>query len=146
MSSLRTMNGRESQSLDWHLTQYDEHRQIQETVKLLNQRYRSSAALWELDDAPAGFQWLVGGDAEGNTLAFARRSAAGDVIISVTNFSPVPHHHYRLPIPSPGTWREVLNTDAMELGGTGMLNQDRSGEDSIEIALPPLATIWLKAI
>ena len=136
----------ESKSLDWHLTQYDEHRQIQETVRTLNGIYRSSAPLWELDDSPSGFQWLIGDDASGNTLAFARKSSDGQSIISVTNFSPTVHHSYRLPLPHAGTWQEIFNSDALALGGTGIHNEDRYGVDSIDISVPPLATIWLKAI
>ncbi len=135
----------ESKSLDWHLTQYDEHRQIQETVSILNRIYRSSAPLWELDDSPSGFQWLVGDDASGNTLAFARKSGQGDAVISVTNFSPTVHQGYRLPLPHSGTWREIFNSDALSLGGSGIHNEERYGEESIEIIVPPLATIWLKA-
>ena len=141
---------KESTSLDWHLTQYDEHAQIQKTIQALNQSYREHAPLWELDDSPTGFHWLVGGDAEGNTLAFVRRSSRGEEIIAVTNFSPVPHHHYRIPlagiIDSKVHWREVFNSDAMYLGGTGMGNENLitalDGQDFLEIALPPLATLW----
>ena len=141
---------KESTSLDWHLTQYDEHAQIQKTIQALNQSYREHAPLWELDDSPTGFHWLVGGDAEGNSLAFVRRSSRGEEIIAVTNFSPVPHHHYRIPlagiIDSKAHWREVFNSDAMYLGGTGMGNENLitalDGQDFLEIALPPLATLW----
>lgn len=136
----------QSHSLDWHLTQFDEHRQIQETVKSLNQIYRERSALWELDNSPDGFQWLIGDDRHGNTLAFARRSADGSLLISVTNFSPTPHHHYRLPIPTPGEWREILSTDDLALGGSGLRNSTLKGEESIEILVPPLATIWLEPI
>ena len=142
---------RESHSLDWHLTQYDEHAQIQRTVRELNRSYRQHPPLWELDDSPDGFQWLVGDDASGNTLAFARRSQDGEMLISITNFSPVPNHHYRLPNPRSGSsWREILSTDAMELGGTGMRNEERikgiDGGKMLEVILPPLATIWLEPV
>ena len=141
---------KESTSLDWHLTQYDEHAQIQKTIQALNRSYREHAPLWELDDSPTGFHWLVGGDAEGNTLAFVRRSSRGEEIIAVTNFSPVPHHHYRIPlagiIDAKAHWREIFNSDAMYLGGTGMGNENLitalDGQDFLEIALPPLATLW----
>jgi 1,4-alpha-glucan branching enzyme len=141
----------ESRSLDWHLTQYDEHAQIQKTVRTLNEKYRKNASLWDLDDSPTGFQWLVGDDADGNTLAFLRKSRSGEEIIAITNFSPVPHHHYRIPNPamkdSTNCWREIFNSDAMEFGGTGMGNQDPvtaiEGGEFLEIVLPPLATIWL---
>lgn len=145
----------ESRSLDWHLTQYDEHSQIQLTIKELNRSYRGYEALWDLDDSPDGFQWLVGDDAAGNTLAFSRTARNGKSLISITNFSPVPHLHYRLPISaishSPKntkrSWREVFSSDASEFGGSGLRNhgilQAEDGDSVIEIVLPPLATIWL---
>lgn len=136
----------QSHSLDWHLTQFDEHRQIQETVKDLNRLYRERSPLWELDHSPDGFTWLIGDDAAGNTLAFARRSSDGALLISVTNFSPMPHHNYRLPLPRAGKWREIFSTDDLALGGTGMRNSTLEGEDSLEIVLPPLATIWFEPI
>lgn len=148
----------ESRSLDWHLTEYDEHAQIQKTVAELNQRYRERSALWQLDESAEGFQWLVGGDGLGNTLAFARLDDAGEVIITITNFSAVPHHHYRLPLPNLNAdpdaiskkWQEIFNSDLKELGGSGLCNESVIAvlEDgkTLEILVPPLATLWLAPV
>ena len=87
----------ESRSLDWHLVEFAEHRGIQETVRELNQRYGEKSQLWERDSSPEGFTWLVGNDGDGNTLAFARWNESGSPLVSVTNFSPVPHENYQLP-------------------------------------------------
>ena len=142
----------ESRSLDWHLVEFAEHRGIQETIRELNQHYGEKSQLWERDSSPEGFTWLVGNDGDGNTLAFARWNEAGLPLVSVTNFSPVPHENYKLPLPQRGEWREILNTDDMRFGGSGVGNSkltvyesDDSGFPAHTIMrLPPLATVWLE--
>ena len=139
-------------SLDWHLTQYGEHKGVQDLVKDLNALYKESPALWQKDSSSAGFTWLVGDDGAGNTLAYLRSADDGSQIISITNFSPVPHEHYHLPIPKSGDWIEALNTDDVKYGGSGVINnqikveqiQHRGFDYSAVIRLAPLATIWLK--
>ncbi len=139
-------------SLDWHLTQYGEHKGVQDLVRDLNSLYRQSPALWQRDSSSDGFTWLVGDDGAGNTLAYLRSADDGSEIISITNFSPVPHEQYHLPIPKVGKWVEILNTDDLKYGGSGVINseikvekiQHRSFEYSAIIRLAPLATIYLK--
>jgi 1,4-alpha-glucan branching enzyme len=138
----------ESRSLDWHLTEYDEHSGVQKSVKTMNNLYRSTKAMWERDTSPEGFTWLVGNDGAGNTLAFARWSDAGECLVSITNFSPVPHENYSLPLPLAGKWVEVLNTDDLAYGGSGVLNAEINASEGVPTVLrvPPLATIWLKRL
>ena len=135
----------ESRSLDWHLTEFDEHKGVQKSIKSMNEIYRSQPAMWERDTSPEGFTWLVGNDGAGNTLAFARWSDSGKCLVSVTNFSPVPHENYSLSLPLAGKWREVLNTDDLAFGGSGVKNSHISAEVGVPtiIRVPPLATIWL---
>lgn len=138
-------------SLDWHLAQYDEHAGVQKLISDLNHLYKKSQALWQKDVFSDGFQWLVGGDASGNTLAFARWSDSGEVVVSVTNFSPVPHEQYLLPLPSGGSWHELLNTDDPKYGGSGVTNtaihveefEHKGFKHSTKLRVPPLGTIWL---
>ncbi len=138
-------------SLDWHLTQYQEHSGVQKLIADLNERYKSSPALWQRDVNPEGFQWLVGDDAAGNTLAFVRWSESGEPLVAVTNFSPVPHENYRIPLPIDGQWREILNSDKQIYGGSDVTNTQievvkeecRGFPNSAVIRVPPLGTIWL---
>jgi len=140
-------------SLDWHLTQYDEHKGVQNLVKDLNSLYKENPALWQKDSSSDGFAWLVGDDGAGNTLAYLRVGDDGSQIISVTNFSPVPQEQYHLPIPQIGIWSEVLNTDDLRYGGSGVVNsqvtvlqrEHRGFDSSAMIRLGPLATLWLKS-
>jgi 1,4-alpha-glucan branching enzyme len=138
----------ESQGLQWYLTEFAEHRGIQMTIAALNRRYRQTLALWERDTTPEGFTWLVGQDAERNILAFSRWDDAKRSLVCISNFSPVPHEHYTLPLPLSGRWVEVINTDDVDFGGSGMRNapieaRAQSG-NYVTIRIPPLATIWLE--
>jgi 1,4-alpha-glucan branching enzyme len=141
------------QSLDWHLLAEDKHRGAQNLVRDLNAVYRSTPALYEKDCEASGFQWLAGGDFENSVFAFARHGTNGGLAIVVSNFTPVPRHGYRIGVPRPGFYREILNTDAGLYGGanigndggTGTQNVPAHGEaQSIAVTLPPLATLFLR--
>ncbi len=140
-------------SLDWHLLERPEHLGVQTLVGDLNRFYRDEPALWEIDGEPAGFTWLELNDAPANVIAFARFSVGAErSVVCVCNFSPVPRPGYRVGLPRPGRWSEVLNTDAVEYGGSGVGNGDSIEAEetgwhgqqwSAEVQLPPLGVIWL---
>ena len=136
----------ESAGLQWYLTEYAEHQGVQKTVAKLNSIYRSTPALWEKDTNPEGFTWLVGNDGAANILAFARWDEYASALVSVTNFSPVPHENYQLPFPNAGIWREVLNTDDVNFGGSGISNEQIivGASQIASVRVPPLATVWFK--
>jgi 1,4-alpha-glucan branching enzyme len=139
---------KDSESLQWHLTQFDEHRGIQKVLQRLNERYRSIPALWERDNSPEGFTWLVNNDAASNILAFVRWDRSRKPLVCITNFSPVPQEWYTMPFPATGTWREVMNTDDLAFGGSGIGNGDLAARaesgNQVTLKIPPLATIWLQ--
>ena len=140
-------------SLDWHLLERPEHRGVQTLVGDLNRFYRDEPALWEIDGEPAGFTWLELNDAPANVIAFARFSVdAARTVVCVCNFSPVPRPGYRVGLPRPGRWREVLNTDATVYGGSGVGNSGAVDAEelgwhgqqwSAELQVPPLGVLWL---
>jgi 1,4-alpha-glucan branching enzyme len=136
----------ESAGLQWYLTEYAEHQGVQKTVAELNSVYRSTPALWEKDTNPEGFTWLVGNDGAANIVAFARWDEYASALVSVTNFSPVPHESYQLPFPNAGIWREVLNTDDLSFGGSGVSNEQLivGASQIASVRIPPLATVWFK--
>jgi 1,4-alpha-glucan branching enzyme len=136
----------ESAGLQWHLTEYAEHQGVQKAVAELNSIYRSTPALWEKDTNPEGFTWLVGNDGAANVVAFARWDDYASALVSVTNFSPVPHENYQLPFPNAGIWREVLNTDDLSYGGSGVSNEQLivGASQIASVRIPPLATVWFK--
>ncbi|MFI7012594.1 1,4-alpha-glucan branching enzyme [Streptomyces sp. NPDC050145] len=126
-----------------------DHRGVRDLVRDLNTTYRATPALWEQDTAPAGFSWVLGDAAQDNVFAFLRHATDGVPLLSVSNFSPVLHHDYALPVPAGsstwhGTWHEVLTTDAPQYGGTGAGNPaPLKADPSLKLTLPPLATVWL---
>jgi 1,4-alpha-glucan branching enzyme len=142
------------QSLDWHLTQYDQHRQLQALVRELNHLYKAQPALWEADSDPAGFHFIDADNTDDNVIAFMR-VARGDArrVICVCNFSPVVRYGYRIGVPALGYYREILNTDSEWFGGSNVGNGggveaeaiSHHGFDySVSLTLPPLAVLWLQ--
>jgi 1,4-alpha-glucan branching enzyme len=136
----------ESAGLQWHLTEFAEHQGVQNVISDLNSIYKETAALWERDTNPEGFSWLVNNDGAANVVAFTRWDDHAAPLVSVTNFSPVPHESYQLPFPSAGTWTEVLNTDDPAYGGSGVHNDHVvvSQSQMASVRIPPLATVWFK--
>jgi 1,4-alpha-glucan branching enzyme len=140
-------------SLDWHLLEHADHSGVQALVRDLNRLYRAERALYELDFEPEGFRWLEPNDGDANVLAFARLPAGdGRPVVCVCNLSPVPREGYRLGLPRPGRWRELLNTDSTFYGGSDLGNLGGIVADgpawhdqpqSAEVMLPPLAVVWL---
>jgi 1,4-alpha-glucan branching enzyme len=141
-------------SLDWHLLDYDEHQGVQRLVGDLNKAYRGIPALWELDFSPDGFRWIDPNDADNNVISFFRTTADGkNHLVCVCNFSPIPRHDYRLGLPAPGGYLEVLNTDAETYGGSNTGNMGTVEAETIPwhgldysapVTLPPLGVIWLR--
>ena len=143
----------EERGLDWWILDQPVHRGLQSFVTQLNRVHRSEPALWQQDHVVAGFEWLSAGDAVNNVVSFLRWSAEGEVIAVLLNFSGNPVGPYRVGLPFPGAWEELLNTDAVEFGGSGVGNlgavlahpEPYAGSPaSAEVTLPPLAGLWLK--
>ncbi|MFD4719814.1 1,4-alpha-glucan branching enzyme [Streptomyces sp. NPDC058423] len=131
-----------------------DHRGVRNLVRELNRVYAATPALWQRDTVPEGFAWVDGGAADDNVFAFLRFDADGAPLLAVSNFSPVVRHEYRLGVPpSVPAWAEVLNTDAARYGGGDVRNDDpvkpesvaaHGHRTSVQLTLPPLATVWLK--
>jgi 1,4-alpha-glucan branching enzyme len=111
------------ESLDWHLLDYAPHQGLQRWVKELNHFYRLEPALYELDFSGEGFSWIDCGNWEESVVSYVRKArSTGDLILVICNFTPVPRHHYRVGVPAGGYWKEVMNSDAQEYGGSGQGN------------------------
>jgi 1,4-alpha-glucan branching enzyme len=142
-------------SLDWHLCQDPAHARLQRWVEDLNQLYRREPGLYELDTHPAGFEWMDCNDTLLSVVSCLRRGrSTGDLILSVCNFTPVPRLNYRVGAPRGGFWREVLNSDAPDYGGSGYGNLGgvetapipcHGRPFSLNLTLPPLAVVFFKS-
>jgi 1,4-alpha-glucan branching enzyme len=127
--------------LDWSSLSIEWHRGVQALVRDCNRGYAALSALHERDCEPEGFRWSVVDDADG-----------GRPVVAIANFTPVPRPRYRIGLPHPGHWREVLNTDSALYGGSNCGNAGGvnafAGESggfpfTAEVMLPPLGTLWL---
>jgi 1,4-alpha-glucan branching enzyme len=121
----------------------------------LNATYRSHRALYSQDTTPAGFAWIDANDAWGNVLSFLRWGDDGSVLACLANFAGIPHEDYRIGLPHPGPWRELLNTDAEKYGGSGVGNLGEVVADetpwhglpcSAMLRLPPAGVLWLTPV
>ena len=141
-------------SLDWHLLEYPSHAGLAGWVRDLNAAYASKPALHRRDCDPRGFEWIDCNDVEASVLAFLRLGdEPGDRVLVVVNATPVPRYAYRAGVPRGGEWKEILNSDAKEYGGSGVGNLGAvtasdvkwHGRDhSIEIVLPPLGVVMFE--
>jgi 1,4-alpha-glucan branching enzyme len=141
--------------LEWFVLQYPIHKGLQSWVEQVNRAYREYPALHELDTESSGFEWIDCNDSAASTISLLRKTKRPqDTVVVVCNFTPVPRLAYQLGVPSGGYWREILNSDAKEYGGSGMGNLGgvRAEEEpvhgrpfSLSLTLPPLAALYLKA-
>jgi 1,4-alpha-glucan branching enzyme len=141
-------------SVDWPLLRFDAHRGVQRFVRDLNTTYRAEPALHELDADPAGFAWIDCNDNVQSTLTWLRCGSDPDRTIAVAcNFTPVPRTNFRIGVPYPGYWREILNSDAPLYGGSGQGNLGgvetapvswHGHYQSLTVALPPLAIVLFR--
>ncbi len=140
-----------NQSLDWHLLDQADHLGVQQLLRDLNQLYRDTAALHQLDSKSAGFEWIDCSDAEHSVIAFARHgSKPTQLVIAVCNMTPIVRNDYRIGVPQPGRYRERINSDAGNYGGSGVGNlgavaseptRQHGQDQSISLVLPPLTTL-----
>ncbi|HMU53822.1 MAG TPA: 1,4-alpha-glucan branching protein GlgB [Nitrospira sp.] len=141
-------------SLDWELTQQDEHRNLQRWVADLNRLYRRESPLHEYDLNSLGFEWIDCNDSESSVVSFIRKGASSDdVILVVCNFTPISRTNYRLGVPRGGPWKELLNSDATQYGGSGWGNFGgvtavpvplHGRTHSVTLTLPPLSALFFK--
>jgi 1,4-alpha-glucan branching enzyme len=138
--------------LDWWLLDHEYNAGTQRLVRDLNRAYRAAPALWTLDGSPEGFSWIDANDAAGNVLSFLRFDGDGGMIACIANFAGGPHRAYQVGLPRAGRWRELVNTDGYEYGGSGVGNLGaveavaepwHSQPASAVVTLPPLGVLWL---
>ena len=144
----------EAGSLEWHLLEHEPHQGVQHLVRDLNRLLASEPALHQVDFDWQGFEWLDANDSDNSVYSFMRHGRnSDDLIIVILNATPVVRYGYRVGVPRPGHYEEILNTDAAIYGGSnvGNLGGMNAGEHawmgrsySLALTLPPLAAVFLK--
>jgi 1,4-alpha-glucan branching enzyme len=142
------------QSLDWHLVEHPLHGGLQRFVEDLNHLYSAEPALYEMDVEAAGFEWIDCNDHESSVISLVRRAHdRDDWILVALNWTPLARHGYRVGVPEPGYYRELLNSDASLYAGSNVGNQGgvssepiaaHGHEQSLHLTLPPLGAVFLK--
>ncbi|OGT71125.1 MAG: 1,4-alpha-glucan branching enzyme [Gammaproteobacteria bacterium RIFCSPLOWO2_02_FULL_57_10] len=142
-------------ALDWQLLDWAPHRGVQQLVRDLNRTHIDLPVLYKHDDDSECFEWIDSDSGGQSVFAFVRRSPYGSaeklpVLVAVCNMTPTLYSSWRVGVPEPGFYREVLNTDSVDYGGSGAGNMGgvhahaspcHGREFSIEITVPPLATV-----
>jgi 1,4-alpha-glucan branching enzyme len=143
----------ESRGLDWDLLLDPARAGMQRLVRDLNLAYRDNPPLWTCDTTPDGFDWISAQDSQHNTFSFVRYDRRRDPVVCVVNFAAIPHENYRIGLPRAGTWAELVNTDAVHYGGSGVGNLGAVHAEelawhaqpaSAALRVPPLGALWLK--
>ena len=140
--------------LDWFLLDYPLHFKMLQFTKHVNRLYLQEKSLWQLDHQMEGYEWIDHRDHAQNVIVYMRKAKAkNDFIIVICNFSPVTRQGYRIGVPSRGSYMELLNSDDVSFGGTGIVTNgfhkaEKAGWHdqpySLELTLPPLSVILLK--
>lgn len=143
------------EGIEFFLTQYPLHHQLQTMVKDLNNLYKNTPALYEIEDSWDGFEWLATDDADSNFYAYQRKDKAGNTVVALLNFSGGDHLNYRLGLPA-GKYEVLFNTDKACYGGSGKYDRKRiyntkrkhshGKENSITFDIPKMTCVYLKKI
>ena len=143
-----------NEGLDWFLLEQEGgwHKGVQDFVRELNHVYKDTAPLYQLDQWPEGFEWLVADDGNNSVFVFERRDREGNRVIVISNFTPVVREGYRFGVNSAGEYREILNSDDLYYKGSGVSAGatvkteevwSHGKPNSLSVTVPPLATVYL---
>jgi 1,4-alpha-glucan branching enzyme len=137
-------------SLEWHVTQFKYHKGVEHLLEDLGKLYRQHDALWACDTEPRGFQWIDCSDSQSSVVSYIRRGRGENLVVVAVNLTPVPRLGYRIGVPDPGYYREVLNTDSAVYGGSNLGNGGGLMAEgvpfhghswSLNLLLPPLSVV-----
>ena len=145
----------EKRPLDWFLLEYQHHQTMLDYVKYLNRIYLDNEAFWSKDFEGEGFEWIDANDGERSIYSFIRKGRKkDDTLVIICNFTPNTYEEFKIGMPFEATWHEILNSDAVEFGGSGVTNpnpfytqksESHGRENSITLRLPPLSVVVLKS-
>ncbi|MBE7100608.1 MAG: 1,4-alpha-glucan branching protein GlgB [Clostridiales bacterium] len=142
------------EGIEYFLLQYPLHKKLQLAVKELNDLYKTTPALYEIEDSWEGFEWLAADDSSHNFYAYQRKDKSGKTIVVMLNLSGMEHKNYRLGLPA-GKYKVLYNSDAVRFGGGGTMKKriyytkkaySHGRENSILFDIPKLTCVYLEKI
>jgi 1,4-alpha-glucan branching enzyme len=141
-------------SLNWELLRWEPHQKLQKFVRDLNHLYLSQPSMYEVDFHYSGFEWIDFHDNDNSVVSFMRKAKnTEDNLIFVYNFTPLVRENYRIGVPRPGDYEEIMNSDSAYYGGrnVGNMGAIKAEETSwrnwpccLTLTLPPLAMLVLR--
>jgi 1,4-alpha-glucan branching enzyme len=145
---------KDSEELDWHLLQYPIHAAARRFVRDMNRLVLHEPALHELDHDPKGFAWIDADNRDQSVFSFVRYGKQqDDMVVVVLNMTPIVHHDFRIGVPRPGVYTELINSDKDVYSGSNLYNGSpiqsedvpmHGRDQSIRLLLSPLAITVLK--
>lgn len=145
---------RYEEGIEFFLTSYPMHRKLQQAVKELNELYKKTPALYEIENSWDGFEWLAPDDSDRNFLAYQRKDKQGNIVVVMLNLSGVDCKDYRLGL-GKGRYQVIYNSDAIRFGGYGSVKKyiyttsktySHGKEYSICFDIPKLTCVYLKKL
>ena len=142
------------EGIEYFLKDYPLHAKLSLMVKELNALYKTTPALYEIENSWDGFEWLAPDDKDSNFLAYERKDSQGNIIVVLLNFSGTDYHNYRLGIQQ-GRYRVIFNSDSVRYGGSGQVKKyiytttkshSHGKEYSISFDIPKMTCVYLKKI
>ena len=142
------------EGIEFFLKKYPQHEKLSVMVRELNELYKTTPALYEIEDSWDGFEWLAADDNDRNFIAYQRKDRAGNTIVVMINFSGTDFKNYRLGL-AKGKYQMIFNTDSPRYGGRGVSRKtvfittktfSHGKEHSIGFDLPKMTCVYLKKI
>ena len=143
---------RYDEPLEWFMTDYPAHKNMQNFVKDLNRFYLKNSPLWEIDCSWEGFKWISNDDNTQSIISFLRTDKSGKDLLCVCNFVPVSRDNYRIGVPKKGRYKPVFCSDDIKYGGKTE-KQDvvpseeismHGFENSISVNIPAMSVTFYK--
>lgn len=139
---------RDYEGLEWFMLDHENHRKYKEYIHDINHLYLEHPALWDNDSDWRGFRWIDAENSKQQIFTFVRKSLSTDeTLIVVLNASARAYEEFRIGVPEPGMYEEIINSDDVKYAGSGVKNKFWIDSEewpahgmpySITIKMPPL--------
>ncbi|MGX7023772.1 1,4-alpha-glucan branching protein GlgB [Vagococcus hydrophili] len=143
-----------NEQLEWIDLEDEMNQQMQHFTSDLNQLYKDSGSLWELEDEQETIQIIDADNKDQTVLSYIRQGKKKkDFMIVVLNMTPVERKDFEIEVPFKGTYTEVWNTEMKEYGGTWEVHnsycetinkKDSRFDFAVKTIVPALGAIILK--